>query len=198
MLAFLYGYTPTTILFDEPDAHLHVNLQREILEYFRQKSGQTGTQFLIATHAEELVKGVDVTQIVSLLSSRTPRRVQSTAEILTAMADVSNLEITQLVSLPPHDEKGERQTQGVILYLEGEDDERILRAWARLCDAEDVFRNLCIHRMGGGDKKAMKDEADRHFRGLRQIIPHAKRLMLFDYDAEEAYHPERGNPAIYE
>jgi hypothetical protein len=27
MLAFLYGYQPTTILLDEPDAHLHVNLQ---------------------------------------------------------------------------------------------------------------------------------------------------------------------------
>lgn len=36
LLAFLYGYKPTTILLDEPDAHLHVNLQREILDYFRQ------------------------------------------------------------------------------------------------------------------------------------------------------------------
>lgn len=27
LLAFLYGYHPTTILLDEPDAHLHVNLQ---------------------------------------------------------------------------------------------------------------------------------------------------------------------------
>lgn len=35
LLAFLYGYQPTTILLDEPDAHLHVNLQREILDYFK-------------------------------------------------------------------------------------------------------------------------------------------------------------------
>jgi hypothetical protein len=34
LLAFFYGYQPTTILLDEPDAHLHVNLQREILDYF--------------------------------------------------------------------------------------------------------------------------------------------------------------------
>lgn len=33
LLAFLYGYQPTTILLDEPDAHLHVKLQREILDY---------------------------------------------------------------------------------------------------------------------------------------------------------------------
>jgi hypothetical protein len=35
LLAFLYGYHPTTILLDEPDAHLHVNLQREILDLFQ-------------------------------------------------------------------------------------------------------------------------------------------------------------------
>ena len=37
LLAFLYGYKPTTILLDEPDAHLHVNLQREILDFFKKK-----------------------------------------------------------------------------------------------------------------------------------------------------------------
>lgn len=51
LLAFLFGYQPTTILLDEPDAHLHVNLQREILDYFKRKSQELGTQFLIATHA---------------------------------------------------------------------------------------------------------------------------------------------------
>lgn len=56
LLGFLHGYKPTTILLDEPDAHLHVNLQREILDYFKQKSMELGTQFLVATHAEEFVR----------------------------------------------------------------------------------------------------------------------------------------------
>ena len=30
LLAFFYGYPGTTMLFDEPDAHLHVNLQRKL------------------------------------------------------------------------------------------------------------------------------------------------------------------------
>ena len=72
LLAFFYGYEPTTILLDEPDAHLHVNLQREILDYFKEKSLKKGTQFLIATHAEEFARGVDASQIVSLLN-RVPR-----------------------------------------------------------------------------------------------------------------------------
>jgi len=74
LLAFLYGYKPTTILLDEPDAHLHVNLQREILEYFKRKSSERGTQFIIGTHAEEFIKGVDAGQVVSLLKQK-PTRV---------------------------------------------------------------------------------------------------------------------------
>src|SRR5206468_3224206 len=74
LLAFLYGYHPTTILLDEPDAHLHVNLQREILDYFKNKAQERGVQFLIATHAEEFVRGVNSQQIVSLLAQK-PARV---------------------------------------------------------------------------------------------------------------------------
>ena len=79
LLAFLYGYHPTTILLDEPDAHLHVNLQREILDYFKQKSLDRNIQFLIATHAEEFARGVDASQIVSLLA-QAPKRVTSTPQ----------------------------------------------------------------------------------------------------------------------
>jgi hypothetical protein len=189
LLAFLYGYKPTTILLDEPDAHLHVNLQREILDYFKNRSESRKTQFLIATHSEEFVKGVSPQQVVSLLN-QDPTRVESKPEILTAMADVSNSELTQLLSSPKFP---------VMLYVEGESDERILRAWAKTCDAEDVFAKICTSVMSGGNKSLMKDEADRHFRGVRQIIPHAKRLMLFDLDSDEtAFHPSPENEALYE
>ena len=66
LLAFLYGYDTTTILLDEPDAHLHVNLQREILDFFKMKSKERNVQFIIATHAEEFLRGVGANQIVSL------------------------------------------------------------------------------------------------------------------------------------
>ncbi len=186
LLAFLHGYKPTTILLDEPDAHLHVNLQREILDYFKAKSNEMGTQFLIATHAEEFVKGVDTSQIVSLLA-QVPKRIQSTPEILRAMADVRNSELTQLLSSP------------VILYVEGESDERILRSWAKICSAEECLGKVCFRTMGGGTKKQMKVDADNRFDALKQIIPEACRLMLFDYDdAQSAFHPEPDNQALYE
>lgn len=186
LLAFLYGYQPTTILLDEPDAHLHVNLQREILDYFKRKAAEKGVQFLIATHAEEFAKGVDSSQIVSLLHHK-PKRIKSTPEILRAMADVSNDEITQLMASP------------YILYVEGESDERILRAWAGTCAALTEIEQMCFKTMGGGGKKNMKDRADEHFKALRQIVPEVRRLMLFDFDeSDEAFHPAHDDLALAE
>jgi len=188
LLAFFYGYKPTTILLDEPDAHLHVNLQREILDYFKnQKALQRNTQFLIATHSEEFIQGVDVRQIISLLD-KVPKRVEATPAILTAMADVSNLEITQLseLSIP------------ILLYVEGETDERLLRGWATSLSMQDILNQVCFRVMRGGSKDKMKMDSDSHFEGVKQIIPSTKRIVLFDYDDEATFHPEESNPVLYE
>jgi hypothetical protein len=186
LLAFLYGYQPTTILLDEPDAHLHVNLQREILDYFKRKSSERNTQFLIATHAEEFVGRVEVNQIISLLS-QSPKRIQSTPEVIHAMKVVSNADIAQLMTSP------------YILYVEGESDERILRAWADQCGAQAAMDKLCFKSMGGGGKEEMKTRANKHFAALQQIIPEVSRLMLFDYDdSKKAFNPPPDNPSLAE
>jgi predicted ATPase len=186
LLAFLYGYRPTTILLDEPDAHLHVNLQREILDYFKRKSLERNTQFLIATHAEEFVRGVDASQIVSLLSQK-PKRIEFAPEVLRAMAEVSNEEIARLMASP------------YILYVEGESDERILRAWAEQCGAQLAMDKVCFKSMDGGGKENMKTRADGHFSALKQIIPEVSRLMLFDYDSSDtAFHPSLDNSTLAE
>ena len=113
--------------------------------------------------------------------------VESTPEILRAMADVSNAELTELWASP------------IMLYVEGESDERILRAWAETCEAEEYLGKVCFKAMGGGPKQQMKEAADRHFEAVQQIIPEARRLMLFDYDdSQRAFHPDPDNPVLYE
>ena len=91
LLAFLYGYRPTTILFDEPDAHLHVNLQREILDFFKRKSNETRTQFIIATHSEAVINAVELPQIISLLSNE-PKRITHIKPVVEAMANIPRSE----------------------------------------------------------------------------------------------------------
>lgn len=186
LLAFLYGYQPTTILLDEPDAHLHVNLQRAILDYFRKKSAERGIQFLIATHAEEFARGVNAGQIVSLLR-QVPTRIESTPNVLRAMAEVSNEEITRLMASP------------CLLYVEGESDERLIRAWAETCGAQAVVERICFKIMGGGSKSEMMRLANDHFAAVGEIIPGVNRLMLFDYDSDEgAFHPHADNRTLVE
>ena len=186
LLAFLYGYQPTTILLDEPDAHLHVNLQRELLDYFKKKSAEKGVQFLIATHAEEFAKGVDARQIMSLLK-QVPTRIESTPDVLRAMSDVSNEDIARLVGAP------------YVVYVEGESDERILRGWAEQCGALPVMDKRYFKVMGGGNKQEMKSQADAHFAALSQVVSGVKRLMLFDYDdSDKPFSPKDNNPVLVE
>jgi hypothetical protein len=104
-----------------------------------------------------------------------------------AMAEVSNEEIARLMAFP------------CILYVEGESDERILRAWAEPCQAQTAMDGVCFKSMGGGSKEYMKTRADEHFAALTQIIPKVSRLMLFDYDSSaEAFHPPANNPTLVE
>ena len=175
LLAFYYGYDGvTTILFDEPDAHMHVNLQREILNYFQRLKT---TQFIVATHAEEF--------IISVLKQK-PERVQSSPEIITALADVNNMAIVRTSQEP------------FVLYVEGEDDERILNGWASVLDKQNVLKRFYVEKMGGTTKDEMQKNADKHYKGLKKIVPNIRRLILFDYDSDEGFHPEPGNPALFE
>ena len=102
------------------------------------------------------------------------------------MAEVSNEEITQMMTSP------------YILYVEGESDERILRAWAGQCGAQTAMDRIGFKLMGGGGKENMKNRADGHFAALRQIIPGISRLMLFDYDGDARWHPPADNQSVTE
>jgi predicted ATPase len=183
LMAFYYGYYGvTTILFDEPDAHLHVNLQKKILSYFKQLKQ---VQFIIATHAEEFIKGVEVSSILSVLSGN-PQRTQSNAEVIRAMSEVDNIDVVKTKQSP------------FVLYVEGEDDERLLTAWAELLKKTEAFGKFHIIKLGGVTKKAMLDKANEHFKALKQINPEIKRVVLFDHDTDDSFHPEPDNSAIKE
>jgi predicted ATPase len=169
LLAFMYGYKRvTTILFDEPDAHLHVNLQRQIINYFKQSQ----IQFLIATHSEEFIKNVEFSSILSILSG-TPNRVVSNDVVISALSDINNIDIVRTQENP------------YVLYLEGEDDERILASWAEILEKTEIYQKFYPFILGGSTKKEMKDKADKHYQALKQIIPNLKRAILLDYDNDE-------------
>lgn len=183
LLAFYYGYDKsTTILFDEPDAHLHTNLQRNLLSYFRNKSEK---QFIMATHSPEFIGNVDMHDIISMLSGQ-PKRINSSEKIIRALSDVDNSDIVRTQDSP------------YILYLEGEDDNRILSSWASVLGVSKVYEKFYPYILNGTSKQDMKNRAEAHFSAMRQINPAIKRVQLLDYDTEEGYHPNEDNPCIKE
>ncbi len=184
LLAFMYGYKgTTTILFDEPDAHLHVNLQRQILNYIRQ---HTKIQFLIATHSEEFVKNVEVSSILSILPGK-PTRIQATNSVIAAMSMVDNIDVVRTQDNP------------YILYVEGEDDERILSAWANTLNKTEIYQKFYPYILGGSTKKEMQEKAKNHHQALKQIVPDLKQAILLDYDNDEvAINPASDQPVLNE
>lgn len=182
LLAFLYGYeNVTTILLDEPDAHLHSNLQRKIVNYFMTQK----MQFLIATHSEEFIKGVDIQSVISIMSG-IPKRIDSTEKIIKALSDVDNGDVIRTQESP------------FIIYVEGEDDDRILAAWAKVLGKENIYQKYYPYTLGGSSKKLMKDYSEEHYTALKQIVPNLKRVLLLDYDGESTFHPELNNPSYKE
>lgn len=184
LLAFMYGYKGvTTILFDEPDAHLHVNLQRQIINYFKLN---TQTQFLIATHSEEFIKAVELNSILSILSG-SPKRVLSNTAVISALSTVDNIDVVRT------------QVSPYILYIEGEDDERILSAWANILGKTELYQKFYPYILGGSTKKEMKEKAKNHFDALKQIVPELKKAILLDFDNEEvAINPPANQPTLNE
>lgn len=183
LLAFFHGYPGiTTILFDEPDAHLHVNLQKQILAYFKQ---QKKIQFLIATHSEEFIRGVEVNSIISMLSGK-PKRIQSTESVVKAMSEVDNMVVVKTRQSP------------FVLYVEGEDDARILIAWASNIGMTEILSKFHIQYMGGGTKREMLHQSNAHFVALRQIVPEVKRMLLMDMDNEPILKQGEENEVLIE
>ncbi|MEG1562848.1 MAG: AAA family ATPase [Bacteroides sp.] len=171
LLAFYYGYPLiTTILFDEPDAHLHTNLQRKIIGYFLTKQEK---QFLIATHSTEFINKVDLQSILSIMSGA-PKRVGSTEETICALSDVDNNDVLHTQESP------------YILYLEGEDDNRILSAWANVLGKTAVYEKYYPYILGGTTKQFMRNMTQHHFTALQLINLAVKRVQLIDdYSASQ-------------
>ncbi|GBU07776.1 chromosome segregation protein SMC [Bacteroidales bacterium] len=183
LLAFMYGYQGvTTILFDEPDAHLHINLQRKIIEYLKSISK---IQFLIATHSEEFIKSVEKSSIISIMSGKAVK-IDDSTRIIAALSLVDNIDIVRTQDSP------------YILYLEGEDDERILSAWAEVLGKRDVYDSFYHKTLGGGSKEEMKKKSDLHYNALKQYNTNLMRLIILDYDTAESFHPKETNTAFFE
>ena len=170
LLGFFYARPSTVLLLDEPDAHLHVILQKQVYDRLRSLAAEQRAQLIIATHSEVLVDATSPDRIMSFYGS--PHTLVSDTErdqVREALKRVNSLDM--LLS---------EQSPGV-LYVEGESDFNLLRAWAKVlghATIEWFEKTPYWYNNQGRNPK----EARAHFFAMRAIKPEIKGFLLLDGD----------------
>jgi hypothetical protein len=170
LLGFFYARPSSVLLLDEPDAHLHIVLQKQIYGLLRRIAGKRACQLIIATHSEVLIDGTSPDSIISFYEK--PHRLVHDTERKQVGEALKRLTATDILLA--------ERSPG-ILYVEGETDFDLLSAWARSLQhplakwfAEAPF----WHSNQGRHPK----EAHDHFFALRAVKANMRGFLLLDGD----------------
>ena len=170
LLAFLYARPATVILLDEPDAHQHVILQRQVYDLIREVARERGGQVIVATHSEVILDSTAPERVLGFFGEA-PRTLASDVERDQVREALKRVTTTHLLLA---------EEVGAVLYVEGETDERILKEWARILDhpAREFFKRPLVHWLGGRSLR----EARAHFFAMRAALPAIRGICLLDGD----------------
>ena len=169
LLSYFYARPASVLLLDEPDAHLHVILQRQIYDRLRRVASNRECQLIVATHSEVILDGTSPSRVVSFLGK--PHKLvrdNQRDQIREAMKRLTTLDLLL----------AEQRRQ--VLYCEGESDFKILEAWARILrhPASEFFELPFFHSNEGRNPR----EARQHLFALRAIHPDLQGMLLLDGD----------------
>ncbi len=172
LLSFLYSRDATVLLLDEPDAHLHFILQREIFDHLRSVAQERGSQLLIGTHAEVLLAGAEPQDIISFIGQH-PTRLAEDADkqrLRDAMRQLTALDLLQADHVR------------AVMYVEDESDFKILREWSRiLSHRSEAFLSFPYIWILEG--RGNLDDAKKHFQCLRMVQPDIRGICVLDRDS---------------
>ena len=173
LFAFFYARPGSVLLLDEPDAHLHVILQKEMHDVLRRVAAERQSQLIIATHSEVLLDATSPERVISFVQSR-PRRLTDRSERDSLREAMKRLSTTEILMA--------EETRAVI-YLEDQSDERILSAWADVLNhpAREFLNRPFVHSLRGNSLK----EAKAHFFAFRSVFETVSGLVILDGDARE-------------
>jgi len=170
LLAFFYARPATVLLLDEPDAHLHVILQKQIYDRLRAIAGERSCQLVVATHSEVLIDGTSPELILSFYAE--PHRLLSDVErdqLAEALRRITAMDLLMAERSPG------------VLYVENESDFNLLRAWARVLNhplARWFSESPFWHSNLGRHPREARD----HFFAIRAIKPEMRAVLLLDGD----------------
>lgn len=153
------------LLLDEPDAHLHNTLQREMLKKLQELIPNNKSQILIATHSSKIIKEMDFTDIFSVDRVKYLTEDNQKQDVLLGLGS----------EYLPYIDKAKLKRK--ILFLENESDRTFLSIWS------DTLRrtlpDVCF--IYGTESHS---ERFKIFSFLKREIPSLRAISLRDLDAE--------------
>ena len=172
LLSFIYARPATIFLIDEPDAHLHVILQKKVYDHLRKVAQERQCQIVIATHSEVIIDNTPPEKIISFYDR--PHLLIHDAEraqVREALKLLSPMDALQA--------NGKK-----VLYVEDNSDFSILRAWARILKHplakwfSNPESNPFYYPIKGNSPKIAKN----HFFALQAIESNISGVLLLDGD----------------
>lgn len=171
LLGFLYVRPATVLLLDEPDAHLHVVLQKQIYSRLMRLLAKRKCQLIIATHSEVLIDGTSPEHVLSFYGK--PHRLLSGPE-----KDPVREGLKRLVAMDLLLAEG----SAGVLYVESEEDFNLLRAWAKVLRHALYDRWFMAEPFWHNNQGRSPKEARAHFFALRAVRPAIRGYLLLDGD----------------
>ena len=166
------------LLMDEPDAHLHLILQKTIYAELRRIAADRDAQLVVATHSEEVVRSVPLNELCLMYG--TPMLVDNAATTEKAAQALGILDHGDL--LHANGAKG-------VLYAEDYTDFDLLETYARAAGDDVAHKLLSVQLM----RKRSQGEAPeglgalsptRHWEMLKLVNPNLPGVDLIDGDSK--------------
>lgn len=188
LFSFLEYYKPDIVLFDEPDAHLHTDLQKVVLDKLKKHSNESSLQCIVATHSPDFINNVHEDEILFLKQDKSPIRQVIKGSILSALSLTNNQDLVWCMSYPN------------ILFVEGDSDKIILNTVLDKKNLTEFRKIILFDTMNGGDKDTMKRLSDEKTDTLNTLLPEdkkLKRLTVMDRDEPNSYQAQPENPVHF-
>jgi len=165
LLAYLYANPGSTLLLDEPDAHLEILRQRQIYDAISDVANKTGSQIIAASHSEIILQEAAQRDIVIAFVGKPHRIDDRGSQIMKALKSI------------PFDHYYQASIKKIALYLEGATDLEFLRFFAKVINhsIKDDLDHIFVHYVANSPQKARE-----HFFGLREAEHELRGYALFD------------------
>jgi hypothetical protein len=165
LLAYVLANPRTTLLLDEPDAHLEVVRQRETYNLLSELAQQHGSQIIAASHSEVVLEEAARKDTLVAFVGR-PHRI-----------DDRGAQVRKWLAEYPIDHLYQAELKGWVLYLEGSTDLAMLSAFADKLghDVRETLQRPFVIYVANDPSKVQ-----RHYYALREAKPDILGVALFD------------------